>query len=116
MYMYVYNVHVYTYAVYYTGYVYIFYMTCTFIHVSTCMLYYNMQRERTDAKKKVKGGPFKLNSHASEYFDDKPYRSDKPLPPLRDPRAAKVKFNPFKPSSPAKLVRTVVHTVMYNHV
>lgn len=61
------------------------------------------KRERTDAKKKVKGGPFKLNSHASEYFDDKPYRSDKPLPPLRDPRAAKVKFNPFKPSSPAKL-------------
>ena len=62
------------------------------------------QRERNEDKKQVKGGAFKLNSHPKDLFDDNPYRSDRPLPPIRDPKSSKDKPKPFKPSNPAKLV------------
>ena len=36
-----------------------------------------MQKENDTAKKKVKGGPLKLNTHPKDLFDENPYRSDK---------------------------------------
>ena len=56
----------------------------------------------SDEKKKMKGGPFKLNCHMKEYFDDNPYHSNKPLPPEREPRSGSKPSKPFKPSSPSK--------------
>ena len=35
------------------------------------------QRERKEAKKKEKGGPFKLSSHPKDVFDENPYHSKK---------------------------------------
>lgn len=62
------------------------------------------KREHDDSKKKVKGGPFKLNNHPNDFFDGNPYRSDRALPPIREPKTSKDKLKPFKPSHPAKLV------------
>lgn len=62
------------------------------------------QKERKEDKKQVKGGAFKLNSHPKDLFDENPYRHDRPLPPIKDPKISKDKPKPFKPSNPAKLV------------
>lgn len=64
------------------------------------------KKEVSDEKKKRKGGPFKLNSHMKEYFDNNPYHSKKPLPPGKDvePKSSSSKPKPFKPSSPAKSI------------
>ncbi|KAG9479852.1 hypothetical protein GDO78_011729 [Eleutherodactylus coqui] len=61
-----------------------------------------MKKEMDMHKSKVKGGAFRLNLYPKEYFDINPYRSDKPLPPLKKKTEKKVTVNPFKPSSPAK--------------
>ena len=61
------------------------------------------KREHKEDKKQVKGGAFKLNSHPKELFDDNPYRHDRPLPPIREPKSSQLKVKPFKPSNPAKL-------------
>ena len=62
------------------------------------------KRELEEDIKLRKGGPFKLNSHAKECFDDNPYKSTKPLPPKKEGGSAKEKPKPFKPSSPAKQI------------
>jgi hypothetical protein len=53
-------------------------------------------------QKKMKGGHFKLNGHPKGYFHPNPFRADKALPPIDEPRTSKDKPKPFKPSSPAK--------------
>lgn len=40
-----------------------------------------------------------------DYFDENPYKNDKPLPPARRSYDKKLDFKPFKPSSPSKMVR-----------
>ena len=62
------------------------------------------KKEQADEKKKLKGGPFKLCSHAKDCFDENPYRSKKPLPPEKEGKPSKDKPKPFKSSSPAKLI------------
>ena len=62
------------------------------------------KKELAEDIKLRKGGPFKLNSHAKDFFDDNPYKSSKPLPPRKDGASAKEKPKPFKPSSPAKQI------------
>ena len=81
----------------------------------------------------MKGGPFKLNSHPKDYFEENPFKSDRgnqlealvhscgqwlavnhhslsfpsslaALPPLKEAASSKEKPKPFKPSSPAKKV------------
>ena len=75
------------------------------IHFSKIVtIVHDMQRERNEDKKQVKGGAFKLNSHPKDMFDENPYRHDRPLPPIKDPKISKDKPKPFKPSNPAKLV------------
>ncbi|CAB4010018.1 Hypothetical predicted protein [Paramuricea clavata] len=49
-----------------------------------------------------KGGAFRLNLHPKTYFDGNPYKSDKPLPPLKDAKARPQIGKPFKQSSPGK--------------
>lgn len=49
-----------------------------------------------------KGGPYKLNLHPKAYFDGNPYRSDRPLPPVKESRKPPEGLKPFKPSSPSK--------------
>ena len=65
---------------------------------------FHAQKEHKEDKKLVKGGAFKLNSHPKDLFDENPYRHDRPLPPIKDPKTSKDKPKPFKPSNPAKLV------------
>ncbi|XP_062514309.1 cilia-and flagella-associated protein 96-like [Corticium candelabrum] len=55
-------------------------------------------------KKKMVGSAFKLNCHPMDTFDINPYRSDKPLPPLKEAKQSKEAVKPFKPSSPAKAI------------
>ena len=64
-----------------------------------------LQKERKAASKKVKGGPFKLNSHPKDAFEDNPYKTDDPQPIYREPKRGGDKLKPFRPSNPAKLVR-----------
>ncbi|XP_053559862.1 UPF0602 protein C4orf47 homolog isoform X2 [Bombina bombina] len=61
-----------------------------------------MKKEMEMHKAKLKGGAFRLNMHPVEFFDGNPYRSDKPLPPLKKKDGKKAPVKPFKPSSPAK--------------
>jgi len=42
---------------------------------------------------------------ARDYFDENPYKNDKPLPPARRLSEKRLDLKPFKPSSPAKAVR-----------
>ncbi|XP_070544417.1 cilia-and flagella-associated protein 96-like [Ptychodera flava] len=60
------------------------------------------RKEQLGHKSMLKGGSFKLNMHPKDYFDGNPYRTDKPLPPLKKTGSAKKDVKPFKPSSPAK--------------
>jgi len=62
-----------------------------------------MQKAIKDHYARQQGGPFKLNLYPKEYFDENPFRSDRPLPKLRKSKPAKHKLQPpFRPSSPAK--------------
>ena len=45
--------------------------------MSVCVTVYHTQCERDGAVKEVEGGPFKLNSHPGDIFDENSYRSDK---------------------------------------
>ena len=45
--------------------------------MSVCVTMYPTQCERDGAVKEVEGGPFKLNSHPGDIFDENPYQSDK---------------------------------------
>eukprot|EP00112_Aurelia_sp_Birch-Aquarium-sp1_P000363 Seg1031.7 transcript_id=Seg1031.7/GoldUCD/mRNA.D3Y31 product="UPF0602 protein C4orf47-like" protein_id=Seg1031.7/GoldUCD/D3Y31 len=60
------------------------------------------RKNQVDSKSKLKGGAFKLNLHPKEYFDGNPYKADRGLPPLREPKSDKRDFKPFKQSSPGK--------------
>lgn len=65
-----------------------------------------MQKEAALSRSKLRDGPFKLNLHPRDYFQDNPFHSNKPLPPaprLLSP-SQKVSPPPFKPSSPSKRV------------
>jgi len=54
-------------------------------------------------KGSLKGGAFRLNMHPQSFFDGNPFRTDKPLPPVRKTVSAGPKdLKPFKPSSPGK--------------
>lgn len=65
----------------------------------------DIHRKETElAKKQMKGGSFKLNMHPKEYFDENPFRSDKPLPPPKKISAPKETAKPFRPSNPGKLL------------
>jgi len=55
----------------------------------------------------TKGGAFRLNMAPRVYFDENPYKNDKPLPPAKKAFEKKLDLKPFKPSSPAKLVNCV---------
>ncbi|XP_077333444.1 cilia-and flagella-associated protein 96 [Lithobates pipiens] len=61
-----------------------------------------MKKEFESHKSKLKGGAFRLNLYPKDYFEGNPYRSDKPLPPLKKKAEKKQVVKPFKPSSPAK--------------
>ncbi|XP_064392089.1 cilia-and flagella-associated protein 96-like [Halichondria panicea] len=62
-----------------------------------------LRRERKEASKKMKGSPFKLNSHPKDTFEDNPYKTDNPQPIYREPKRGGEKLKPFRPSNPAKL-------------
>lgn len=49
-----------------------------------------------------KGGAFRLNLHPKTFFDGNPYKSDKPLPPIKESKSNKAIVKPFKQSSPGK--------------
>lgn len=38
---------------------------------------YSFQKEHKASKNKEKGGPFRLNSHPKDFFDENPYHSKK---------------------------------------
>uniref|UniRef100_A0A8C5P6S6 Cilia-and flagella-associated protein 96 n=1 Tax=Leptobrachium leishanense TaxID=445787 RepID=A0A8C5P6S6_9ANUR len=61
-----------------------------------------LKKEHESHKQKLKGGPFRLNAHPKDYFDENPYLSDKPLPPLKEKPTKKGPVKPFVPSSPSK--------------
>lgn len=61
-----------------------------------------MKRENDAHKKAVKGSAFRLNMAPREYFDENPFKTDRPLPPAKKMHERKLDFKPFKPSSPAK--------------
>ncbi|XP_065490677.1 cilia-and flagella-associated protein 96 [Caloenas nicobarica] len=62
----------------------------------------NAKKAQEQHKQLLKGGPFKLNLYPQAYFDENPYFSDKPLPPLKKPLPEKLIAAPFIPPSPAK--------------
>ncbi|XP_005090248.1 UPF0602 protein C4orf47 homolog isoform X2 [Aplysia californica] len=65
-----------------------------------------LKKEVAQHKAQLKAGAFHLNMHPSDYFDGNPYRTDKPLPPLR--KSADVTKKdvgpPFRPSNPGKVM------------
>ncbi|XP_073668309.1 cilia-and flagella-associated protein 96 isoform X2 [Paramisgurnus dabryanus] len=64
-----------------------------------------LKREIMAHKSMLKGGPFRLNLHPNECFDNNPYKFDKPDKPLPTPKKLEEKKHyavPFKPSSPSK--------------
>ena len=63
-----------------------------------------LQKENEAHKRKMKGGAFRLNMHPRSYFDENPYRSDRPMGSGKKPTGMKREVKPFKPSSPGKLV------------
>lgn len=68
---------------------------------------YDRARERTKKeneshRKALKGGAFKLNMHPKSFFDENPYRTDKPIPPGKPKSDKLADIKPFKPSSPGK--------------
>ena len=67
-----------------------------------------LQKENQNHRQALKGGAFRLNMHPQSYFDGNPYRSDKPLGPPKKEGSTVKDIKPFKPSSPAKAVRSAV--------
>ncbi|XP_035387971.1 UPF0602 protein C4orf47 homolog [Electrophorus electricus] len=64
-----------------------------------------LKREVAAHKSKLKGGPFHLNLHPKECFDNNPYKLEKPLPAAKKAEEKKTRFAvPFKPSSPSKTI------------
>ncbi|CAH2300368.1 UPF0602 C4orf47 homolog [Pelobates cultripes] len=61
-----------------------------------------MKKEHDSHKQKLKGGPLRLNLYPKDFFDENPYYSDKPLPPLKDKTKKIEPVKPFMPSSPGK--------------
>ncbi|XP_065063088.1 cilia-and flagella-associated protein 96-like [Rhopilema esculentum] len=61
-----------------------------------------VKKGQEDSKGKMKGGAFKLNLCPKQYFDVNPYKADRPLPPLREPKTDTREVKPFKQSSPGK--------------
>uniref|UniRef100_H2ZYJ8 Cilia-and flagella-associated protein 96 n=1 Tax=Latimeria chalumnae TaxID=7897 RepID=H2ZYJ8_LATCH len=53
-------------------------------------------------RKRLMGNPFRINLYPREYFENNPYRSDRPLPPPKRGEISTKITRPFKPSSPAK--------------
>ncbi|XP_046855147.1 UPF0602 protein C4orf47 homolog [Xenia sp. Carnegie-2017] len=49
-----------------------------------------------------KGGAFRLNLHPNAFFDGNPYKTNKPLPPLKENKPKPHIVKPFKQSSPGK--------------
>ena len=64
------------------------------------------QKEVQQHKSALKAGAFRLNMAPTEYFDGNPYKTDKPLPPLRKSVDVSGKqLGPaFRPSNPGKNV------------
>lgn len=62
------------------------------------------KKELAVDKSKMKGGAFKLNGAPKDFFDENPYKTDKPLPPVRKATPTKEPTPPFKPSNPGKLL------------
>ncbi|XP_064644547.1 cilia-and flagella-associated protein 96-like [Lineus longissimus] len=60
------------------------------------------KKDMESHKRDMKGGAFKLNMSPKAYFDDNPYKTEKPLPPIRSGSSKKDDSKPFKPSSPPK--------------
>merc|ERR1712178_470301 len=58
--------------------------------------------ESEAAKGRMRGGSFKLNMHPKDYFDENPFRSDKPIPPERKSAPPREGSKPFRPSNPGK--------------
>lgn len=63
----------------------------------------SVRRENEAHRKLTKGGAFRLNMAPRDFFDDNPYKNDKPLPPARKSAEKKLDLKPFKPSSPSKM-------------
>ncbi|XP_015254361.1 PREDICTED: UPF0602 protein C4orf47 homolog, partial [Cyprinodon variegatus] len=63
-------------------------------------------REGAIHRSKLRDGPFRINLHPQDYFQDNPYHSSKTLPPAQKPRPLqkKVPMVPFKPPSPSKRI------------
>uniref|UniRef100_A0A8C6SSD5 Cilia-and flagella-associated protein 96 n=1 Tax=Neogobius melanostomus TaxID=47308 RepID=A0A8C6SSD5_9GOBI len=57
-------------------------------------------------RSKEKAGPFRLHLHPKDFFQDNPYRSNKPSPPAHKtlPSIKKAHQVPFKPTSPSKKI------------
>nr|XP_058145784.1 UPF0602 protein C4orf47 homolog isoform X2 [Dasypus novemcinctus] len=62
----------------------------------------NYKTENETHRRLIKGSPFKLNLYPREYFDNNPYSSEKPLPPIHKAEKKETVAVPFKPSSPGK--------------
>lgn len=62
----------------------------------------NLRKEMDAHKNSIKGGAFKLNMHPRTYFDENPYRSDRPSRPGAREAERPKDVKPFKPSSPGK--------------
>lgn len=63
-----------------------------------------LQKLLEQSRSKMKGGSFKLNMHPKAFFDEKPFTSDKPLPPPKKTIPSKPITVAFKPSHPSKKV------------
>ncbi len=71
------------------------------------------QKDHKDSIKKRKAGSFKLNLHPKDFFEENPFRSDKPTPPAKSSGTKKEHLKPFVPSKFPKLVRS--HLNYYEH-
>ncbi|XP_035281701.1 UPF0602 protein C4orf47 homolog isoform X1 [Anguilla anguilla] len=63
-----------------------------------------MKKEIVSDRTRMKGGPFRLNLHPKDCFDNNPYRLEKALPPVKQSEGKKDHVVPFKPSSPSKKI------------
>jgi len=63
----------------------------------------SFQSEQEAHRQSLKGSAFKPTLYPMAYFNENPYRSDKPLGPPKKV-SPKIQVTPFKPSSPAKKV------------
>lgn len=61
-----------------------------------------MKSSNIQGHKMMKGGAFKLNLHPKAYFDNNPYKTDKPMPHYKELKREKQSLKPFQPSSPGK--------------